>query len=115
MILFFSLLFSDFSSVQSMLDKQEASGHVVDEHLKDQMAAVHSQVWLNYGFFESYLMGVFSYRSPSTYAIIVFPKNIANVLRYWVQKIQVKLFFPRLRYFFTPVTLFSSYSPQLSY
>ena len=51
MILFFSLLFSDFSSVQSMLDKQEASGHVVDEHLKDQMAAVHSQVWLNYGFF----------------------------------------------------------------
>lgn len=34
---------ADFSSVQSMLDKQEASGHVVDEHLKDQMAAVHSQ------------------------------------------------------------------------
>ena len=29
-----------------MLDKQEA-GHVADEHLKDQMAAVHSQVWLN--------------------------------------------------------------------
>ena len=51
-IIFF-LFFSDFSSVQSMLDKQEASGHVVDEHLKDQMAAVHSQVWLNYGFSES--------------------------------------------------------------
>ena len=37
-----------------MLDKQEANGHVVDEHLKDQMAAVHSQVWLNYGFSESF-------------------------------------------------------------
>ena len=36
-----------------MLDKQEA-GHVADEHLKDQMAAVHSQVWLNkLGFFLS--------------------------------------------------------------
>jgi len=31
-----------YTSVQSMLDKQEA-GHVADEHLKDQMAAVHSQ------------------------------------------------------------------------
>ena len=43
-IILFSNFFSDFSSVQSMLDKQEASGHVADEHLKDQMAAVHSQV-----------------------------------------------------------------------
>jgi len=31
-----------YTSVHSMLDKQEA-GHVADEHLKDQMAAVHSQ------------------------------------------------------------------------
>ena len=33
----------------------------------------------------------------------------------WVQKNQVKLFFPQLRYFFPPVTLFSSFSPQLRY